>query len=157
MEKIIKYKFGTMFGPAGKSAGIVFCLVAIGMAFIDLKSLILLPLGILLAFTCNLCIIEPNTNKIKQGIQICRFVEFGKWENINSDMFLSLTPHFKNFRYYSRSNRSVDVSENTYRINLIDAKTKKEIPVGDFNSLKEAKAQIKRLSEQLRLDIKSAK
>ncbi len=155
MKDSIKYEFGTIFGPAGKSAGIGFCIVAVIMAFVEIKALFLLPFGILMAFTCSFCIIDPESRKIKQGIQICKLLEFGKWENIYSNMSLFLTPFSKSFRYYSRSNRSIDVATSSCRIILFDPKNKRKIPIGDFKSLKEGKEQLRNLSEQLKLEIKT--
>lgn len=143
------YKFEKSFGPIGSSAGILMFFVGLFATFNSFYALFLMVFGAFLGFTTQRTKIDFDQKKIKYSTVLFGFIGTGQWIMIESTMKMSIKKSKKVWRSYSRSNRVLDVDQESLQIILCDSAGKLIMPIKNIASPEAAKLEIERLSEQL--------
>ena len=161
---ITKNKLDKSFGSSGSSAGVlIFVAGWVGMFYLlyvcnlDIVRLIFglvaVLIGALLGFTKTISTIDFDNKRIRFADYIFGVIPAGKWILIQPDMKIGVKKSKRATSVYSRSNRRLDMSNNDYRIVLLNSKGREIIPIQKFKDLEEAKFNLEELSKQLELRI----
>jgi len=145
-------KLDSVFAPIGDTLGYVLIISGIAASFQTLNALILIFLGIFLAFTRNFVTINPSSKKIKTGLLLFGIIPYAKTIDLKQGMKLKIIKKNYSYRLYSRSNRTLDVNSGDYRIVLLVEKMK-PIKLKKTFSLEFAKKEIESLKLALNLEI----
>lgn len=153
MNSVIINRFGKLFGPVGSSAGIFLLIGGFMLMHFTISSVFLVILGVFLAFTCTSTTIDLKNNRVRYSNNICGILKFGKWIEIQSDMYMKVSGNRQVFRSYSRSNRILDVKTHQYQILLYNNSKEKILPLAYGSSKFEAKKIAGELANKLNLEI----
>lgn len=153
MKTIIINRFDKSFGPMGSSAGFFLLIGGLFLLYFSFSSIFLVVLGIFLAFTHTSATLDYENKRVRFCNNICGFLKFGKWVDIQPDMTLRLAKNRQIFRSYSRSNRTLDVKTHQYQLLLYSSDKEKIMPLVYSSSISEAKETSKKIAEKLGLEI----
>lgn len=145
------YKLDKSFGPAGTSAGIFLFFTGLIITYFSLTGLILVVIGAFVGFTHTSTLIDFNKRRLKFSNNLFGIIRIGEWIYIHTDMKIGIKKTNKAWRAYSRSNRTLDITKNDYRIMLFDKNGKEMMPVKKFSSLDDAKSDLDKISKQLKV------
>jgi hypothetical protein len=147
-------KLDTTFGPVGRFAGLFLLSAGIVITFYSLSGLIIMLAGALFAFTSSVCIIDYGKKKLKLSNSLFGVIPIGKWIVIEPAMKIGIKGSKKVWRTYSRSNRTLDIPDNDFRLILYDSVDKPLIPVRKTNTLEDAKTEQQKLSIKFGIELK---
>ena len=150
---IENYKLDKSFGPTGSSAGLFLFVAGLILLFFHLSGLILVFLGAFVGFTSTSTLVDYDRKRVKFSNNIFGFVRIGKWINITDEMKIGIKKSDVTWRTYSRSNQSIDIDENDYRLILFDSEGKPLLILKKTSSPETALAELE--SECARLGISS--
>ncbi len=154
MQMIEKQKIEKPFGPSGSTTGIFLFAVGVGYSFYSLMGLLLVVFGAFIGFSSVVTILDVENRRIKFSNMLFGLFPTGKWIEISSDMLLGIEHSHRGFRTYSRSNRSLDVHVNDFRIFLYSPQNRRLGPVRKFETEEAARNGINDLSLKLGLKVK---
>ena len=149
MQPLIINRFDKAFGPAGASAGISLMLGGIVATIFSPYGILLLLAGAFLAFTYSSVAIDVDEKRVRGINNFFGILKFGKWMDINPEMYITVKPNKLSYRTYSRSNRSVDIKTHNYKIVLCNETHKEIMPLKNTKTLAEAKKYAEELALQL--------
>jgi hypothetical protein len=153
MNSFVINRFDKTFGPVGSSAGYFLLVAGIVLSYFSATTLFVAVLGAFLAFTNTLTIIDYSNKRVRFCSNICGFLKFGNWLDIQSNMKLKIVSNHLLFRSYSSSNRTLDIKTHRYQVVLCQETKGRIMPLQYTNSLEEAKKAIDCLAHQLQLEI----
>lgn len=148
-----KNKLDKSFGPAGTSAGIFLFAAGLIITFFSLPGLILVLIGAFVGFTSTSTLIDFDKKRIRFSNNIFGIIPIGQWISIQTDMKIGIKKSNKVWRAYSRSNRTLDIANNDYRLILYDSKGKEIMPLQKSDNLDSAKLNLDKISKQLGIGI----
>lgn len=151
MKKI--YQLDKTFGPTGAAAGIFLFIFGLITTYYSMLGLILVPVGAFLAFTSTSSIIDFDLKRIKFSNDLFGIIHIGKWINIDEEMKLGIKKSNIVWRSYSRSNQSLDIEDNDYRLVLFDQEEQEIMPISKFKNLEKAVSNRNDLGKQLGIGI----
>jgi len=146
-------KLDKSFGPIGTVAGITIFIVGIILVFFSLSGLFLILLGAFVGFSSTSTFIDFDKKRIKFSNNLFGIIRAGKWLDIATDMKIEIKKSNKTWRAYSQGSRTLDISNQDFRIILYDSANKQIMPVMKTKTLDSAKIEIEKLSNQLGLGI----
>jgi len=146
------YKLENSFGPVGSTAGYFLMLAGLVATYTSLFGLILVVLGAFLGFTSTCTIIDYDKQRIKFSDNIFGIFKTGKWIPIDQQMKIGIKESNQVWTAYSRSNRSIDIDSNDFRLVLLDAETKEIMPLKKTDSLDSAEVALEILCKKLHLE-----
>ncbi|NOU19481.1 MAG: hypothetical protein HOO91_18150 [Bacteroidales bacterium] len=146
-------KLDKSFGPIGMVAGITIFVTGIILVFFSLSGLFLIILGAFVGFSSTSTLIDFDKKRIKFSNNLFGIISVGKWLEISTDMKIGIKKSNKTWRTYSQGSRSLDISNQDFRIILYDSANKQIMPVKKSETLDSAKIEIEKLSKQLGLGI----
>jgi len=149
---ITTFKLDKSFGPVGSSAGIFLCIAGIVAIYTSIFGLILIVLGAFLAFTSTCTTIDFDKHKIKFSNNLFGIFKTGKWIPIDQQMKIGIRESNQVWTAFSRSNRSIDIDTNDFRLVLLDAESKEIMPVKKLDSLDIAQSELELLCSILNLE-----
>ena len=120
----MKNKLDKLFGPVGTSAGLFVFIAGLLISSFSLTGLFFILLGAFIGFSYTGTRINFEQKKIKFSNYLFGFIPTGKWINIQPDMKIRIKKTKRVWRAYSRSNRTIDIDENDYRLILYDSSMK---------------------------------
>ncbi len=148
------YKFGKAFGPVMSFSGIVIFVVGLATTiFYSLGGIIFILIGALLAFTNSSTSIDFEHKRARFTFNLFGIFRIGKWKKLQENMKIGFRKSNNVYRTYSRSNRTVDVSQEDKKIYLVDNKGKEILPLKKISDDDNIKEQLKEMSEKLQLSI----
>ncbi len=154
MKTITVNRFDKFFGPVGSLVGLFLLLAGIGLTFIELSALLLIPLGLFIGYTHSSTTIDFQNKKVRFSNNLAGIFKFGKWLDVNQDMYIDILRNNKVFRTYSRGNRALDIKTHQYEIVLYNDKNVKLMPLMYIKNLDDAKNATQEIASRLDLDIK---
>ena len=146
------FKLDKPFGPVGTTGGIVLFLAGIFSSFISYSGILLIIMGAFMGFTSTGTRIDFDNKKIRFFNNFFGILKVGKWIPIEPGMKIGIKKNNWMWRGYSRSNRTLDISSNDFRINLYDAFGKELLSIMKAGSRDSALTEMKNLAEQLKLE-----
>lgn len=146
-----KYFINKSFGSTFSSVGIFIFIIGIFGLYISFYNLIIIAIGAFTGFTSNKSIIDYKIKKIKLVTSYFGFIDVGDWIEINSDMKLEVFKSNKRTRLYSRSNRSIDITDDLIYISLVDKNQKLKIYAS--NNKDDLRKNLLLFSEKLELGV----
>lgn len=146
-------KLDKSFGPIGTVAGITIFAAGIILVFFSLSGLFLILLGAFVGFSSTGTLIDFDKKRIKFSNNLFGMFSVGKWIDISTDMKIGIKKSNKTWRTYSQGSRTLDISNQDFRIILYDSANKQIMPVMKTKTLDSAKIEIEKLSSQIGLGI----
>jgi hypothetical protein len=144
-------KLDKSFGPVGTSAGIFLFIAGLITTYFSLPGLVLVVIGAFVGFTGSSTLTDFEKRRLKFSNNLFGFIPTGRWTYINADMKIGIKKSNKLWRAYSRSNRTLDIPFNDYRIILFDRNGKEIMPIKKYSKLDSAKSDLDKISKQLEL------
>ena len=134
------------FGPIGSFMGITIFLIGLITIFFSFIGFVLVLFGAFIGFSASVTTIDKQEKKVRYGNNLFGIIKTGKWIFIKPEMKIGIKRSEKVWRTYSRSNRSIDMNEQDYRIILYSASSKPILPIKKVNSLSNAKIELENLA-----------
>jgi len=150
---INNYKLDKSFGPVGTSAGIFLFAAGLILTYFSVLGVILILIGAFIGFTSTSTFIDFDKKRFKFSNNLFGIIRTGKWIDINAGMKVGIKKSNKIWRAYSRSNRSLDIADNSYRLVLFDVNGKEIIPIKKNDNLDSAKSDRDEISKQLGISV----
>ncbi|MEW5844745.1 MAG: hypothetical protein AB1777_00610 [Bacteroidota bacterium] len=151
MQKV--NKLGEVLGPVGSIAGYFITIVAITQLFTSYKAIIFILFGLFIGFTSYVAYVDFDSKRYRNAAKLFGIFTVGKWQTLDNTMGLRIKKSNRAWRTYSASNRSFDISESNFLIELVDSQGKSLADIERFSNIEEAKEAISFYSEQLGLPI----
>ncbi len=142
-------KLDKSFGSVASFAGIVIFITGLVFTYFSLAGLILILIGAFVGFTSTSTSINFDTKTLRYSLKLFGIFNTGKWISADSEMKIGIIKSNKIWRTYSRSNRPLDIPDNSYKIYLFDADNKPLIPIKKIDSPDSAKVELYTLGKQL--------
>ncbi len=152
MDSFVVNRFDKSFGPVGSSAGLFLLIGGFILLYYSYSSLFLIIFGALLAFTNSSTTIDYKNKRVRFCNNICGLFKFGKWTDVQSDMFIRIENNRIVQRAYSRSNRSLDIKTHHYKVLLCNNK-KEIIPLLHANSYTESIKAAEEIARKFQIEI----
>lgn len=134
-------------------AGITIFVVGIILVFFSLSGLFLILLGAFVGFSSTSTLIDFDKKRIKFSNNLFGIIKAGKWLDISTDMKIGIKKSNKTWRTFSQGSRTLDISNQDFRIILYDSANNQIMPVKKSVTLDSAKIEIEKLSNQLGLEL----
>lgn len=147
-------KLGNVFGPVGSVSGYFIVLVGVTLLFSTFKGVVVMILGLFVGFTSFVTYVDFDKNRFRSVIKLFGIIPVGRWQSFESTMKLSLKRTTTAWRTWSQGNRSFDVSEAGYRLQLLSRQGKLIADLQRFSTLANANEAIAFYSEKLGLSVK---
>jgi hypothetical protein len=145
----VNNKLDRSFGPVGTSAGIFILAFGFIMTFYSFFGLILVLLGAFVGLTSTSTRIDYDKKRLKFSNNLFGIIPIGQWIFLNPDMKIGIKKSNNRWRAYSRSNRSLDISNVDYRLILYDTNHTMIMPLQKTDSFDSAKQAMARISKKL--------
>jgi len=149
----IKNKLDKMFGPVGTSAGVTLFAAGLIITYFSLIGYILVLIGAFVGFTSTSTLIDFENKRLRFTNNIFGIFPIGKWVFIEKDMKIGIRKSNKAWTANSRSNRSLIIANNDYRLILHVSNGKEILPIQKFDNLDTAKSNLDKISKQLGIGI----
>lgn len=146
-------RLGKVFGPVGSIAGYFVVIVGIVELFSSFKAILLIILGLFVGFTSYTTGIDFEKRRFRSAVALFGVLPLSIWNDIDNSMGLRINRCNKAWRTYSSSNRSFDISENNYRIELVDVHGRVLAGLQRFDGVDKAEEAIAFYSQRLQLPI----
>jgi len=150
---ITNQKLDKSFGPIGVVAGTTLFFVGIILVYFSLSGLFLILLGAFVGFTSTSTLIDIENKRVKLSTNWFGIISTGKWIDITTGMKLGIKKSKKTWRAYSRSNRTIEMTDSDYRIILYNSDNIEIMPIKKVESLEIAKKEVEELGRELELNI----
>lgn len=147
------FKLDKVFGPIGGPAGIFLFVAGLLITYFSLTGLILVLMGAFVGFTSTSTLIDFDKRKLRFSTNLFGIIPIGQWVFIQSDMKIGIKKSDKVWRGYSRSNRTLDISNTDYRLILYDSGGRAVMPIQKLDQIDSAKTNLDKLSKQLGLGV----
>lgn len=142
------YKLDKTFGPVGTIAGVTLFISGIITSFYSLGGIILIVLGAFVGFTCSGTYIDFENRRVKNITKLFGIIGVGKWINIDENSTIEIQKSNIVWRTYSRSNRTIDISDKYYYVMLYKSR-KDSVPLIRTTSLSRANSEAQALIQKL--------
>jgi len=146
-------KLDKVFGPVGTSSGIFLFVAGLIITYFSLTGLILVMIGAFVGFTSTSTLIDFDKRRLRFTNNIFGIIPIGQWIYIQTDMKIGIKKSNKVWRAYSRSNRTLDITNNDYRLILYDSKGKEIMPIQKVDNIDSAKSNLDKFSKQLGIGV----
>lgn len=150
----IRNKLDKAFGPVGYMAGVFLFVAGLIISYFSLTGLTLVLIGAFVGFTSTSTLIDFDEKRLRFSNNIFGIIPIGKWISIQTDMKIGIKKSNKIWRINSRSNRTLDIADNDYRLILYDSKGKEIIPLQKSDNLDSAKLNLDIYCKQLGIGVK---
>ncbi|MEI7982893.1 MAG: hypothetical protein WCI71_14670 [Bacteroidota bacterium] len=130
------------FGPVGVSAGVVLFIAGLILTYFYFSGIILVLVGAFVGFTYSSTLIDYDKKRIKFSNNLFGVIRTGKWVPIEPTMKIGIRKSDQTYRAYSRSNRTLDVTQNDFRLIICDSEHKEIMPIKKVGSLDAAKIEL---------------
>ena len=161
MKKIIDSKIENYFPSAMSFVG--YFLIFLGLLFLYFQSygfrislflvgLTFLFIGINISFAKSGIQIDPDEKKYREYYGLFG-LRYGKWKALDKFKYLTILHNRETVSTYSRSNRSIDISDLWFDICLLNENHRQKLIVMRFKSKDKAIEKIKNLSALLGFDV----
>ena len=147
---IIDNKFEKIFGPSGTFAGYMLIIAGL-ITLLKGFGIILILLGAFVSFSVSGTMLNTENRKIKYYTNLFGIFKSGKWNDLDLFREIVVRRSNRNYRTYSRSNRTLDIKQTDYRIFLITSDHRKKVPLKKFKNLDDARTEAEKFSQELNM------
>ena len=148
---IINNKLDKSFGPVGSFSGIVVFVAGLGSCYYSFYSLILILIGAFVGFSYSNTLIDIDRKRIRFSNNYFGVIKTGQWMNISLDMKIGIKKSKRVWRSYSGGNRTLDLTNEDFRLVLYNSQGKLLIPIYKTAGLNSAKYKLEEICKQLKL------
>jgi hypothetical protein len=141
--EVIVRKSGKAFVPAIVAGGYAFMVIGI-FPFASLtvggiiEGIIIFLLGCFIAFTTAGIELDITNKKLNDYWKYFNLYKSHSWQNIQSFPYVAVLKLNKSYSLFSKSNRSMEVSEMKYEVHLLDKSHHQRLLVCSFDIAEEA-------------------
>jgi hypothetical protein len=139
------------FGPVGKSAGFFISVIGIIMSFYDIFAIIITVFGAFFLFTDTCTFIDSDNKRVKFSNNIFGLIRIGKWIAVHNSMSISIMKSNRAWNSYSRGNRILNITDNSFLIVIVNSNGKIILPLKKCDTIETAKTTSHFLSKELGL------
>lgn len=151
MRTIVINRFDKIFGPAGVSAGYALMIGGIVITYYSPYGIFFIILGAFLAFTHTSAAIDLEDKRVRFTNNLFGILKYGKWIEIRPEMSIVIKKNNTVYRSFSRSNRTLDIKTNNFRLFLCDENKNLLLPLKNSKALSDAKNAAEELAIQLNI------
>ena len=94
---------------------------------------------------------DYENKRMKFSNNLFGIISVGKWVAIENNMKVGIIKSKKTWRSYSRGNRTLDITNNDFRILLYDSENRQVMPIKKVDTMDIAKKEMKEIAENLGL------
>jgi hypothetical protein len=150
---VTRNRLDKAFGPVGTSAGIFLFIAGLIITSFSLTGLILVLIGAFVGFTSTSALVDFYKRRIKFSNNIFGILPIGRWITIQKDMKIGIKKSNKIWRAYSRSNRTLDIANNDYRLILYNSSGREIMTIQKSDNLDSAKIDLDKISKELEIGL----
>lgn len=110
-------------------------------------------IGAFVGFTSKSTLIDFKKRRLKFSNNIFGIIPVGQWISIQTDMKIRIKKSNEVWRAYSRSNRTLDIADNDYRVILYDSNYKEIMPFQKSIDLDSARLILEKYSKDLGIEV----
>ena len=145
------YRLDKSFGPTGVIAGIILLIVGIILTPFYVSGLFLILIGSFVGLSSTSTIVDYENKRMKFSNNLFGIISVGKWVAIENNMKVGIIKSKKTWRSYSRGNRTLDITNNDFRILLYDSENRQVMPIKKVDTMDIAKKEMEEIAENLGL------
>jgi hypothetical protein len=149
INMIVENKLDKSFGPIGSVAGITLLIVGLILVYFSLAGLFLIILGAFVGLSSTSSFIDYERARMKFSTNLFGIISIGKWVDVSPDMRIGIAKSNKTWRAYSRGNRTLDITNQDFRITLYDSTDHPIMPINKHKTLDSARKDIEEISSKL--------
>jgi hypothetical protein len=149
MRKI--YRKGRSLGPSVIFAGYVFMLAGVIYSFENLSGLLLVLIGLFMAFTSDGTIIDFEKGLIKSYTSLFGFIRIGKWYPVSAFNKFRIYKSNRSYTSYSRANIPLTVKKCDICLELMNRSGSLKLTVNRFDSFESARNEMSDLIKKLHM------
>lgn len=146
-------KLGEVLGSVGSTAGCFITIVGITQLFNSYKALIFIVFGLFIGFTSFVAYVDFDSKRYRDAVKLFGIFTVGKWQTFDNTLGLRMKRLNRAWRTYSASNRSFEIAESNFQIELIDSRGRSLANIERFSNIEKAKDALLLYSKQLGLPI----
>ena len=113
--------------------------------------IILILIGAFVGFSSTSALIDFDKRRIKFSNNLFGIIPIGKWIAVSPTMRIGIRQSNVTWRSFSRSNRSLDIESNDFRLVLVNKNEQEIMELKKTDSLEKAKAELETLCNKLGL------
>jgi hypothetical protein len=151
IKMIVKNKLDKSFGPIGSVAGITLLIVGLILVYFSLAGLFLILLGAFVGLTSTSSVIDYEGARMKFSTNLFGIISIGKWVVVSHDMRIGIAKSNKTWRAYSRGNRTLDITNQDFRITLYDSAGHPIMPIKKAETIDLARSECEEFASKLSL------
>jgi membrane protein implicated in regulation of membrane protease activity len=151
LEMKTNYRLDKSFGPIGVIAGITILIAGILLVPFSLAGIFLVLIGAFVGLTSTSTIIDYEKKRMKFSNNLFGLMSVGKWITVEHDMKIRIKKSNKTWRNYSRGNRTLDITNQDFRIILYDSADRQVMPISKASTMDLATEKMKEINEKLGL------
>lgn len=141
------------FGTVGSSAGVFVFIAGSILTCLYFSALILVLIGAFVGFTTSSSLIDYGKKQVKFSNNLFGLIRIGKWMPLEPSMKIGIKESNQVYRTFSRGNRTLDVTQNDFRLMLYDSGNNEIMPIKKLESLDAAKIELEIECKRLGLAI----
>ena len=150
MNRNIKInRLDSSFGPIGKYAGFTLFIVGLFVSYSSFFGIILILLGSFVGFSITCTLIDLERKRVKFSNCIFGIIQTGEWINVESTMKVGIRESNITWRAFSQGNRPLEITNNDFRLTLIDGNNVEIMELKKFNTFDSAQENQVELSNKL--------
>ena len=139
------------FGTVGSSAGVFLFIAGSILTCLYFSALILLLIGAFVGFTTSSAMIDYGKKQVKFSNNLFGLIRIGKWISLDPSMKIGIKESNQVYRAFSRGNRTLDVTQNDFRLILYDSGNKEIMPIKKVESPDAARIELEIMCKRLGL------
>jgi hypothetical protein len=156
-QEIIDSKSGKAFVPGMVAGGYAFMIIGIfPVASLTLggiiEGIIIFLLGCFIVFTTAGIELDITNKKVNDYWKYFNIVKSKSWKNIQGYPYIAVLKLNKTYGLFSKSNRSVEISEMKYEVYLLDKSQHERLQISSFSTAEDAKAFAKSIADKLKIE-----
>jgi len=144
-------KIDNLLGSSGTFTGYSLMIFGAIATYFNITGLILVVVGMFMAFTFDGTIIDYNSGRIKSYTSFFGLIKIGEWYNINDFTKFSIYKSNRSYTTYSRANVPLTVKNSDIRLVLLNNTGKLKITINKYNSFEAARKEMSELIRDLQL------
>ena len=148
---MINNRLDKSFGPVGSFSGIVVFIAGLVSVYFSLFAFILVLIGAFVGFSYSSTWIDMERQRVRFSNNIFGLIKTGPWVQIENNMKIGIKKSNQVWRSYSRSNRTLDIANEDYRLILYNLEGKMVMPIKKTDNLLSAKTELQLMCNQMGL------
>ncbi|MGB8490804.1 MAG: hypothetical protein WCE64_07070 [Bacteroidales bacterium] len=145
------HKIDKLCGPSGTFAGYSFMIIGAIAAYFNPAALILVPVGIFIAFTHDGAMIDFDSRRIRAYTSYFGILKAGRWYPADSFSKFSIYRSMRRYTTYSRANIPLTVKKCDVRLALLNNTGSLKVIINKYGSFEAARNEMTDLIRNLNI------